>query len=478
MLRRAACLCLAMVLTTGWLAAAQEERGRAKSQAPDETTQEQDAEQLAARIAALVRELDADEFQTREKAQQALLEIGTPALEAVRAAAKSPSAEVRFRARDILEKLESQASGIQLVESHQRPELAFVTSAECSSDGRFVYAAAWQPGTVSIFARDPKTGRLQRTQSFAGANMQGAVSIRLSPDERLAAAPAFRSNAVVLFERSERSGRIQQLDIAQDGQNDVAGLTWPIELAWSPDSKFLYVAAARAETDGGIAAFRVDDGKLKFVELNTGRDACFKDARGLVVHPGGKTIYVASSNADTLVVLGRDGESGKTEVRQVLKDGENGVSAIAGACSVALDREGKHLYVSSGRFKGDDAISAFAIAEDGSVELLQEIVNGKDGLRDFQGGNEILVSRDGKQVFAVGTRSRTLARFDRDPTTGKLSSPLTMKVGTNFVELGAAGLGTSPDGRFLYLALEGDGAIGVYNLAEAAATAPAAGSDR
>jgi regulator of sirC expression with transglutaminase-like and TPR domain len=54
----------------------------------------------------LVAQLDDDSFEVRRRAQRQLLELGEPALPAVRAAADSPSAEVRARAREIARTIE------------------------------------------------------------------------------------------------------------------------------------------------------------------------------------------------------------------------------------------------------------------------------------------------------------------------------------------------------------------------------------
>jgi hypothetical protein len=65
----------------------------------------------AARVHKLIAELDADEFATRQRATEALIKIGVPALAAVREAAKSGSAEVRSRAERVLKRLGGDGSG-------------------------------------------------------------------------------------------------------------------------------------------------------------------------------------------------------------------------------------------------------------------------------------------------------------------------------------------------------------------------------
>ncbi|VTT98693.1 tolq-type transport protein : Uncharacterized protein OS=Pirellula staleyi (strain ATCC 27377 / DSM 6068 / ICPB 4128) GN=Psta_4371 PE=4 SV=1 [Gemmataceae bacterium] len=59
----------------------------------------------AEQVHALLRDLDADNFDTREAATQALIKLGPKAIDPVREAATGASAEVRFRARVILKEL-------------------------------------------------------------------------------------------------------------------------------------------------------------------------------------------------------------------------------------------------------------------------------------------------------------------------------------------------------------------------------------
>jgi DNA-binding beta-propeller fold protein YncE len=95
--------------------------------------------------------------------------------------------------------------------------------------------------------------------------------------------------------------------------------------------------------------------------------------------------------------------------------------------------------------------------------------NFTDKLERFVGGNEIILSKDGKQAFAVGSKSDSLVAFDRDPKTGKLKQ--TQFLVDNFRGVGAmlmpGGVGVSPDGRFVYVAAEGSGALAIFERPDA-----------
>jgi 6-phosphogluconolactonase (cycloisomerase 2 family) len=130
---------------------------------------------------------------------------------------------------------------------------------------------------------------------------------------------------------------------------------------------------------------------------------------------------------------------------------------------VAVSADGRSVYVSAGRFEGDNAVSAFRIESDGRVTFLQEFINGAGELRDFEGGNSIAVTPDGRNVYAVATRSGTIASFRRDPATGKLKYLETLNDGGEGAGAsGAAGIGISPDGRYVYVATEDKKSLSIF----------------
>jgi 6-phosphogluconolactonase (cycloisomerase 2 family) len=345
------------------------------------------------------------------------------------------------------------------IESVPRDDLETTVSAEMSPDGKFLYSASWNVGTATVFARNVKSGRLEHKQTITDpANLAGTTALVVSPDGLYAIAVAFRSRTAVLYLRNAETGELSRSDVARDGQNEVH-MQWPIDVAFSPDSKFAYVLDDNA---GTVVAFRVNDGKLELVGIDEGKDGCYRGARGIAFLPGGKTLFVASRTAG-LVVADRDEATGKTSVRQVLRDEEGDAHGLEGAMGVAVSLDGRSVYVSAGRFEGDNAVSAFRIDSDGQVAFLQEFLNGAGELRDFEGGNSIAVTPDGRNVYAVATRSGTIASFRRDPATGKLKYLETLNDGgEGGGDAGAAGIGISPDSRYVYVATEDKKSLSIF----------------
>jgi 6-phosphogluconolactonase (cycloisomerase 2 family) len=417
----------------------------------------------AAKVAELIKLLDADDFQAREDAEKALIALGESALAAAKAATNSDSAEVKERAQKIVTEIRRTRTGLVYVGNIKTPELLGIVTAEASDDGKFLYAAAWKANAVSVFRRDEASGALSHVQSVVDAeDLGGGVGLRLSPDGALAAAVSFRSKTVALFARDAKEGTLRQLEVVRDDADAGLAMKWPIDAAFSPDSKFVYVLDDQAAT---VVVFQVIEGKsLKFVAAFAGQEQCFNGARGIAISKDGKSVYVAAHRSGMLSVLDRDAATGRLSVRQLLKDGQDGIKALAGVQTVCASPDGQFVYTCSGRFTGAQAVSAYRVGSDGKLTVLQEFIADAGDLKNFSGGNDVIVSPDGLNLYACGTVSKSVACFDRDPKTGKLDYITTLASAATGgdAELGACALAWSPDARFLYLTVEDEGAISIF----------------
>ena len=117
------------------------------------------------------------------------------------------------------------------------------------------------------------------------------------------------------------------------------------------------------------------------------------------------------------------------------------------------------MYVSAGRSHGDNVVSVFRLGGDGRLALVEEFVDGAGGFHGFKGGNELVVSPDGLNVYAAGTTSRSVACFSRDPATGRLTFLESVADGGQGGGNGARGRDRVQDGQFPFVATE-DGKTG------------------
>lgn len=351
---------------------------------------------------------------------------------------------------------------LEYVDHVTREDLFGVTSIETSPDGRYAYAAAYRAGALTVFERDSKTGNIEHIQTISNSgDMRGIIGARVSPCGRYVLCTTIFTNTVNLFERDQSTGTLKVLDKVKDGENGAQNLVWLVDATFSLDSRFVYVIAARS---AAVTVFRItDDRKLAFVECTEGEDRCFGGAHGIAIGPKDKYLYVASDKANTLVVLERNAETGKTKLRQVIKDEQGGVHGLAGVFAVACSPDGEFLYTSAGRFEGDNAVCVFKKMSDGTLSLVQEVFDGQDGLVGFVGGNELRVSPDGQNLYAIGTRSNSVVVFGRNVETGELAylqtcydSEVVGKDGS------ASGIGISPGGEHVYVAGEDDNSILIF----------------
>ena len=422
--------------------------------------QDKPDEQLAGKIEELILKLDSDSFDTREKAEKELTELGDKALEAVTKATKSTSAEVRQRAGRILRTLRQGDVDLKHLTTLKRDDMQGICGIETSPDGKFVYVASWQANSINVFSRDAATGQLEHVQALVDpANIKGITCLRISADGKLAAGVSFGAKTVTLFSRDPDKGTLSLVNAMGPDLAPGHALQWPINCTFSPDSKFIYAADDRL---GAIVVLEVVEGKrLKWLQLVTGS---LDGVRTVAMHPDGKLLFAGGTRAGTLVVLDRDPASGRVEVRQVLTDGSDKVEGLAGIHGVTLSPDGKHVYTTSGRFQGDQGIGAFRLGDDGKLSLIKEFISDQSDLVNFQGGNKAYVSPDGLSYYACGTTSQSLACFRRDPETGEISFIATIQNASTGAgsELGPANVVCSPDGRFAYVTLETNAAISIF----------------
>ena len=347
------------------------------------------------------------------------------------------------------------AGDLRELQVMQRPDLRSVTSVIISPDGKFLYAAAFNPGNVLTFKRDVTSGKIEYQDLITGPGLKAAVAVNLSNDGGYLTASSFAANTVTLMKRDAESGQLTVLDAPLDGAAGAAGLNFVIDATFSSDGKFVYTASS-----GGLGVFEKKNDTLAFVQYDEAGGQ-LKGVRDATISPDGKWVYAPAYTSGTLGVFRRDAQTGKVELVQMIANEDEKFRGIAGAFRVAASNDGKHVYLSSGRFGGDQAVSVFEVQPDGTLKQFQVIDKTDEAFEKFQGGNSIIVSADGQMVYVVASVCDGLFRFKRDPATGKLTLLGGQQVG-DLAEPGSAGVCLSPDGKFLYVADEASSSIVAY----------------
>ncbi len=125
-----------------------------------------------------------------------------------------------------------------------------------TKDGRFVYSANYGSTTVSAFAIDPSSGRLEEIAGspfFAGAQ---PYSVAIDPEQHHLYSANWGSHDVSAFEIEPRTGRLDELPAFRFRSG-----WYPYDIVVSPDNAHVYVANNGEST---ISAFDLDTrGELK-----------------------------------------------------------------------------------------------------------------------------------------------------------------------------------------------------------------------
>jgi 6-phosphogluconolactonase (cycloisomerase 2 family) len=180
----------------------------------------------------------------------------------------------------------------------------------------------------------------------------------------------------------------------------------------------------------------------------------------VTVSPDGKHVYAIGQADASLVWFSCESETGGLTFGGAKFDGVNGVEGLDGARWAAVSPDGRHIYTTA---VNDDAVALFSRnATTGEPTFLGATVDGHDGVTGLDFVSSIAVSPDGQLVIASGTDSLVL--FRRQATTGRLyllEALIEGPAGAT-VPLGFGEMMVSPDGKHLYATVSGEDAVAAF----------------
>ncbi len=337
-------------------------------------------------------------------------------------------------------------------------------SAAVSPDGKHVYVASSGSNAVAIFSRNATTGELTQLSGIAGCvsedgtggtcadgnGLIGASSVAVSPNNRHVYVASNVSNAVAVFSRNATTGALTQLSgiagcVSEDGTGgtcaDGNGLIGASSVAVSPNNRHVYVTS---EVSNAVAVFSRNATTGALTQLSgiagcvseDGTGGTCADGNGLIgassvaVSPNNRHVYVASNVSNAVAVFSRNATTGAlTQLSGIAgcvsEDGTGGTCAdgngLAGAGSVAVSRDNRHVYVAS---NVSNAVAVFS-RNATTGELTQ--LNGVDGCvsedgtgggcadgKGLDGAFAVVVSPDGKHIYVGSSDINAVTVFERD----------------------------------------------------------------
>jgi len=327
-----------------------------------------------------------------------------------------------------------------------------------SRDGHHIYVAGVADDAVAVFSRNVTTGLLsfvevQRDGVGAVAGLDEVTSVSLSPDGARLFATGYMDNAVVVFDRDAQSGALTVVQELREGVGGVDGLDGANDVAVSPDGLRVYVAST---TENGVAVFsyRPFGVPLAWTETIRGDGVGGVDglraAQALAVDPASDRLYVVGTARFTV-----DSALASIAIPPLRfvgdeVDGQNGVDGLDAASGVAVSPDGRHV-VASGAL--DNAVSVFS--REGLAGTLAFSEEKRDGIAGVDGLNTVegvVVSPDGRSVYASGYVDDAVAAFTRDPASGALGFVEVERdavAGVDGLD-GTMSVAVSPDGKHVY----------------------------
>ena len=179
------------------------------------------------------------------------------------------------------------------------------------------------------------------------------------------------------------------------------------------------------------AAAWASEGELRFKERVP--QFSLSHSSGMAASPDGKNLYV--TNERVLTVFSRDASSGEFAFLETEQDGIDDPDDAGGVVDgltyprdVIVSPDGKTVYAAG--YQSDNSIAVFERdPSDGRISFLEWERNGFDDPTDPGGEvngmfrpDALAISADGKSVYCLtGNGGNSLAVFDRDPASGRLS---------------------------------------------------------
>jgi DNA-binding beta-propeller fold protein YncE len=332
------------------------------------------------------------------------------------------------------------------------PGLSGAHGVAVSADGKNVYVASAASNAVAIFRRNTSTGTLTPAgcvQSTGGTECSATASgldrpadVVVSADGKNVYVAAFGKGtvdgAIVVFARDRSSGALKETGCIQTsggvacgaGGRSTDGLRGANGLTASGDGKSVYVAAYYGDD---VASF-VRNGSTGALTPQ----GCFGAGPGCKATPGlaraqnvaasadGKNVYVAAAGSNAVAVFGRNRTTGALTAIDCVqntggKECTGGLAdGLGGAAGVAVSGDGRNVYVSSG--SGGGAIALFernrttgGLAPVGCIQNRGGTgCNGRGSDVDgIYGPDNLTVSGDGRNVYAVAYTGSSIAEFAR-----------------------------------------------------------------
>ncbi len=287
------------------------------------------------------------------------------------------------------------------------PDTNMIQDTVISDDGRFYYGSVFYSYCVAWYERNTSTGELEYLDKTSG-NLGYCLSIALSPEtgNRHLYAAGYGQSTIVCYDRNAQTGALAVASIFQD----TGLMVQPNYITVSPDGKNVYALTS----DNYLIWFTRDQTTGELVYGGSYYDeSVLGDPEEISFSAGGAYVYVDSSETDSILLFERNPESGELTYQKSYTDG----TWLSGITAHTTDPDGSNLYiVVYGDFSVGANLEIYDIDPDtGELYFMDRFEH-----PELYGAEDIAVSPDGQNVYALSRNNNALFWFDRNSATGIL----------------------------------------------------------
>jgi 6-phosphogluconolactonase len=267
-------------------------------------------------------------------------------------------------------------------------------------------------GSISVFAIDQKTSKLTSVQQVSSGGW-GPVYLSFDKAERHLLVANYGAGGIAVLPLGT-GGRLGPPIASIQHVGPPAPRPHAIEL--TKDDRFALVPDLALNRlfvyrfDAATGALAEDETRSLKLQANNG-------PRHLAWAPSARFVYVANETASSVTAFAFNTASASLREQQTISTLPPNSSVQNTAAEIALDREGKFLYLSN---RGEDTIVVFRADQAmGNLSEVDRTPAGGKTPRTFA------IDPTGKWVFVANQGSNTVNLFKRNPRTGRLTATST-----------------------------------------------------
>jgi 6-phosphogluconolactonase (cycloisomerase 2 family) len=320
--------------------------------------------------------------------------------------------------------------------------LFFGAFSQSFAASRFVYAANYFGGSISIYRVDAETGLLYHQSHVP--TFKSPSALILHPSNKFLFVVSQTIDQIAIYRVDARNGMLTEIADSPVPAN----VRSAFRLEVSPDGRFLYVPG-RFTADLAVFHVNPQTGALT-PALEKTLSTHGERARFIETTPNGRFVYVSTTVSNTVAGFTIDPE--KTDIQPVA-----GMPFETGHApqDAMVHPNGKFLYICNWQ---DGNISSYAIDDDSGVLTPLPGKPAETGYFPFAGA----VHPSGKYLYVANWASSDISSFSINSNTGKLA-PLSEKR-TSSLGDSAVTVTLDKEGHHAYVPNYGDSSMTVFSI--------------